>query len=77
MDRSCPYIWPLGHRVDAVSASARVSIGNEELFTVRDAMRSLNRIVDDINGGVLEKAVLTRKGKMVAVVIGVEQGDAP
>ena len=51
-----------------MSRSARIPVGNEELFTVRDAMRSLNRIVDDLNDGALEKAVLMRKGKMVAVV---------
>ena len=51
--------------------SAKVAVGNEELFTVRDAMRGLNRIVDDINAGTLEKAVLTRGGKMVAVIVAV------
>lgn len=48
--------------------SERVVTCNEELFTVRDAMRELNRIVDRIESGELEKAVLMRRGKMVAVV---------
>lgn len=46
----------------------RITISNDELFTVRDAMRELNRIVDRIESGEIEKAVLVRRGKMVAVV---------
>jgi hypothetical protein len=68
VDGSCLYICPLGHRVDAVSAP-RILVGNEELFTVRDAMRGLNRIVDDIVEGKLDKVVLTRHGKMLCAVV--------
>jgi antitoxin (DNA-binding transcriptional repressor) of toxin-antitoxin stability system len=46
-----------------------ILVGNGELVTVRDAMRVLNRIVDRIESGEIEKAVLTRKGRMVAVVV--------
>jgi hypothetical protein len=55
----------------------RVSIGNAELFTVRDAMRGLNRIVDDIVEGILGKAVLTRHGRMLCAVVplGAIDGD--
>lgn len=49
--------------------SASVRVGNEELFTVRDAMRGLNLIVDDIVEGKLDKAVLTRHGKMLCAVV--------
>jgi hypothetical protein len=45
-----------------------ISVSNDELFTVREAMRSLNRIVDRIERGEIEKAVLMRNGRMVAVV---------
>lgn len=50
----------------------KIAVANEELVTVRDAMRELNRIVDALEAGEQEKAVLTRKGKMVAVVVPVE-----
>lgn len=46
----------------------RVCVSNAELFTVREAMRGLNRIVDRIEAGDLDKAVLMRGGRMVAVV---------
>jgi antitoxin (DNA-binding transcriptional repressor) of toxin-antitoxin stability system len=45
-----------------------ILVSNSELFTVRDAMRGLNRIVDRIERGEIEKAVLMRNGRMVAVV---------
>jgi hypothetical protein len=54
-----------------MSAEGKIQVGNTELFTVRDAMRSLNRIVDYLDEGSLDKAVLTRKGKMVAVILPV------
>lgn len=50
----------------------KIAVANEELVTVRDAMRELNRIVDALEAGEQEKAVLTRKGKMVAVVVPIE-----
>ncbi len=47
----------------------RIDVANDELHTVRDAMRALNRMVDDLESGEREKIVLTRHGKMVAVVL--------
>lgn len=50
---------------------------NGEWVTVRDAMRGLNRLVDELAAGEREKVVLIRHGKMVAVVIPVERFPAP
>jgi hypothetical protein len=51
----------------------KVEVSNEELRTVRDAMRELNRMVDRLESGEFEKYVLTRHGQMRAVVVSVEQ----
>lgn len=51
--------------------SARISVANEELATVREAMRGLNNLVDDLALGHREKVVLTRANRMVAVVLPV------
>jgi PHD/YefM family antitoxin component YafN of YafNO toxin-antitoxin module len=51
---------------------AKVEVSNQELRTVRDAMRELNRMVDDLQRGDSEKYVLTRHGQMRAVVVSVE-----
>lgn len=44
-----------------------------ELFSVRDAMRELNRIVDKLQRGEIEQAVLMKGTKMVAVITAVPQ----
>jgi PHD/YefM family antitoxin component YafN of YafNO toxin-antitoxin module len=49
----------------------KVEVSNEELRTVRDAMRELNRLIEDLDQG-MEKYVLTKNGQMRAVVISVE-----
>ncbi len=52
-----------------MSAQAeRVEVANEELFTVRDAMRDLNRIVERLQAGELDHAILMKGGKMVAEI---------
>ena len=48
---------------------AEVRVSNEELFTVRDAMRGLNRLVDRLESGESEKFVLTQHNRMRAVVV--------
>lgn len=54
--------------------SMAIPVSNDELMTVRDAMRSLNRVVDGLSGGPEPtKAVLTSRGKMVAVVLAVDE----
>jgi PHD/YefM family antitoxin component YafN of YafNO toxin-antitoxin module len=50
----------------------KVEVSNDELCTVRDAMRELNRMVDQLDQGGSEKFVLTKHGQMRAVVISVE-----
>lgn len=50
----------------------KVEVSNEELRTVRDAMRELNRMVDLLERGASEKFVLTKHGQMRAVILSVE-----
>jgi PHD/YefM family antitoxin component YafN of YafNO toxin-antitoxin module len=50
----------------------KVEVSNDELRTVRDAMRELNRMVDDLESGTLEKVVLCQNNRMRAVVISIE-----
>lgn len=49
---------------------------NDELYTVREAMRGLNQIVTRIEDGEIDKAVLMRHGKMCAVVLPIGAVDA-
>lgn len=51
---------------------ARVEVSNEELRTIRDAMRQLNRLVEHLERGDSEKYVLTKNGQMRAVVISID-----
>ena len=52
---------------------AKVEVSNDELRTVREAMRELNRMVESLDNGDSEKFVLTKHGRMRAVVVSVEQ----
>jgi hypothetical protein len=49
-----------------------VEVSNDELRTVRDAMRELNRLVDRLELGDAEKFVLTKQGRMRAVVVSLD-----
>ena len=51
---------------------SKVEVSNDELRTVRDAMRELNRLVDALEQGEAEKFVLCQNHRMRAVVISVE-----
>lgn len=51
--------------------SLRVS--NDELATVREAMRELHRLLEALEDGQLEKIVLTQRNQMRAVLISVER----
>ena len=51
----------------------RVEVSNDELHTVRDAMRELHHMVDQLDRGELEKVVLTHRNRMRAVVLSVEE----
>jgi PHD/YefM family antitoxin component YafN of YafNO toxin-antitoxin module len=50
----------------------KVEVSNDELRTVRDAMRELNRMVDSLESGHSEKFVLCQNNRMRAVVVSVE-----
>jgi antitoxin (DNA-binding transcriptional repressor) of toxin-antitoxin stability system len=50
----------------------KVEVSNAELRTVRDAMRELNRLVEELEHGETEKFVLTKHGRMRAVVVSVD-----
>lgn len=51
----------------------KVEVSNDELRTVRDAMRELNRLVERLERGEAEKFVLTQRNQMRAVVLSIEQ----
>jgi hypothetical protein len=51
----------------------RVEVSNDELYTVRDAMRELHRMVEQLDRGELEKVVLTHRNRMRAVVVSVDE----
>jgi septum formation inhibitor-activating ATPase MinD len=53
--------------------SAAVRVANDELSTVREAMRELNRLIDALERGELEKVVLTQRNRMRAVVVSLER----
>lgn len=52
---------------------SEVTVSNEELRTVRDAMRELNRMVDLLERGEKQKFVLTQRNQMRAVVVSLER----
>jgi PHD/YefM family antitoxin component YafN of YafNO toxin-antitoxin module len=56
-----------------MSDPARLRVSNEELATVREAMRELGRLLDQLDAGQLEKVVLTQRNQMRAVLISVER----
>lgn len=49
-----------------------VEVSNTELRTVRDAMRELNRLVEQLERGESQKYVLTKNGQMRAVVMSID-----
>ncbi len=50
----------------------KVEVSNDELRTVRDAMRELNRMVDSLERGDSEKFVLCQNNRMRAVVVSLD-----
>jgi len=50
-----------------------VTVSNDELRTIRDAMRELNRMVDLLSRGDLSKFVLTQKNQMKAVLLPLDR----
>lgn len=51
----------------------RVEVSNDELRTVRDAMRELGRLIESLENGDAEKFVLTKHGQMRAVVVSLDE----
>jgi antitoxin (DNA-binding transcriptional repressor) of toxin-antitoxin stability system len=51
----------------------KVEVSNDELVTVRDAMRELNRLVEKLVSGERRQFVLMRHGKMVARIVPLEE----
>jgi hypothetical protein len=52
---------------------AEVTVSNDELRTIRDAMRELNRMVEMLEAGKLEKFVLTQRNQMKAVLVPLDR----
>lgn len=50
-----------------------VKVSNAELATVREAMRELTRLLDQLDAGEIEKIVLTQRNQMRAVLLTVER----
>ena len=48
-------------------------VSNQELATVREAMRELHRLLAALEHGQLEKIVLTQKNQMRAVLITLDR----
>jgi PHD/YefM family antitoxin component YafN of YafNO toxin-antitoxin module len=50
-----------------------IQVTNPELATVREAMRELHRLLDQLDQGDLEKVVLTQRNQMRAVLLTIER----
>jgi PHD/YefM family antitoxin component YafN of YafNO toxin-antitoxin module len=50
-----------------------VRVTNAELATVREAMRELHRLLDQLEHGDLNKIVLTQRNQMRAVLLTVDR----
>lgn len=48
-------------------------VANDELATVREAMRELNRLIEMLERREVEKVVLTQRNRMRAVVVSLER----
>ena len=53
--------------------SPALRVRNEELLTVRTAMRELNRLLDRLDEEELEKLVLTHRNRLRAVVLSADR----
>lgn len=49
--------------------SVAITVSNEELVTVRDAMRGLHTMVARLERGEVDKFVLMHRGRMIAAVV--------
>jgi arginine/ornithine N-succinyltransferase beta subunit len=60
-------------RRTVAAESPSLRIRTDELRTVREAMRDLGSLLTELEGGEVEKLVLTQRNRMRAVVISVER----
>jgi prevent-host-death family protein len=58
---------------DRRDSDPALRVANAELATVREAMRELNRYVEALERGELDKVVLTQRNRMRAVVVSLER----
>ena len=56
-----------------MSEPRSVTVTNAELATVREAMRELHRLLDQLDQGELEKIVLTQRNQMRAVLVTLDR----
>jgi len=70
---SAPYNFCRPDDSDEGAILGKVEVSNEELHTIRDAMRELHRMVEALGTGELEKVVLTHRNQMRAVVVSVDE----
>jgi PHD/YefM family antitoxin component YafN of YafNO toxin-antitoxin module len=59
--------------INSKRTPASLLVANEELATVRDAMRELNRMVEALERGELDKVVLTQRNQIRAVLVSLER----
>jgi PHD/YefM family antitoxin component YafN of YafNO toxin-antitoxin module len=57
----------------STSTDPALRVANGELTTVREAMRELNRLIEALDRGELDKVVLTQRNRMRAVVVSLER----
>jgi prevent-host-death family protein len=55
------------------STEPALRVANGEFTTVREAMRELNRLIEALDRGDLDKVVLTQRNRMRAVVVSLER----
>ncbi|HTX45398.1 MAG TPA: hypothetical protein VMD48_03925 [Solirubrobacteraceae bacterium] len=48
-------------------------VRNDELRTMREAMRDFGAMISDLEGGEVEKLVITQRNRMRVVVVSVER----
>jgi PHD/YefM family antitoxin component YafN of YafNO toxin-antitoxin module len=52
---------------------SELRVRNDELRTMREAMRQLSQMIDELERGDVEKLVLTQRNRMRAVVLSTER----
>jgi multidrug resistance efflux pump len=59
--------------IDPERTQASLLVANDELATVREAIRELNRMVEALERGELNKVVLTHRNQIRAVLVSLER----